>query len=152
MSHSYVDSAEILGLKLDIESMGYSVYVDWIEDGQLDRSNVTKENANVLRARMLRCDSLFFVTSESSKSSKWMPWELGFFDGIKQKVAILPVLDISQATNAYNGQEYLSLYPYVTKDKVQGTGRDELWVRESESTYIAFSEWLKGQKPFRRLG
>lgn len=41
-----------------------------------------------------------------------MPWELGFFDGTKGRVALLPVVQVD--VNSYHGSEYLGLYPYIT--------------------------------------
>lgn len=150
MSHSILNGDEIIALKKDIEGMGFSVYVDWIEDPHLDRSKVTKQNAEVLRIRMNCCRSLFFATSEVSPSSKWMPWELGYFDGKKEKAAILPVLEVARTTENYQGQEYLGLYPYVTKAREQKTNKETLWIHEDENTYVSFSRWLEGTKPFRR--
>lgn len=148
LSHSVLNADEIVALKYDIEGMGFSVYVDWIEDPQLDRSRVTKDNASIIRARMDRCKSLFFATSDVSPNSKWMPWELGYFDGKKEKAAILPISD--STTNHYSGQEYLGLYPYVTKDPMQGSGNETLWIHESALTYITFEAWLAGSKPTKR--
>lgn len=69
----------IAGLKLILEDLGYSVYVDW-NDNQLDPNNVTPETAKMLRERMKQCKSLIYAFSENASSSKWMPWELGYFD------------------------------------------------------------------------
>lgn len=149
MSHSFWDAKQILALKIDIEKMGFSVYVDWAEDLQLNRSKVTKDTADLLRSRMKNCISLFFATSKTSTESKWMPWELGYFDGTKNKVAILPVLDIEQITNQYRGQEYLGLYPYVAKNKEQNTGKETLLIHEDEDAYINLKEWMQGSKPKR---
>lgn len=149
ISHSYLDASEIVGLKTMIEDMGFTTYVDWIEDKQLNRSKVNRETAEVLRKRMSYCKSLFFVTSENSPSSKWMPWELGYFDALKGKVAILPVLEYSKITNEYIGQEYLGLYPYITKDRIEGRGIITLWVQEDRDTYCTFQEWLEGKHPFK---
>lgn len=116
LSHSYSDKTAILGLKFTLEEKGFSVYVDWIVDRQLVRENVTKENANVLRSRMANCKSLLYATSENATKSKWMPWELGYFDGLKKgKVAIVPISDSSNKPD-FKGQEYLGLYPYVEID------------------------------------
>lgn len=139
ISHSYSDADEILKLKQTIEDMGFIMYVDWIEDAQLDRSKVNKETAKLLRSRMKQCKSLFFVTSVSSPDSRWMPWELGYFDALKQRVAILPILESSTVTNEYKGQEYLGLYPYITKDRPKGGDKPTLWVHEDSNTYVIFS-------------
>ena len=123
--------------------------MDWIEDAQLNRSKVDKGTAETLRNRMDNCNSLFYVASGNSALSKWMPWELGYFDALKKKVAILPILESDSVTNVYNGQEYLGLYPYVAKDKTK-EGSMALWIHETEKTYVSFSEWLKGKQPTAR--
>ncbi len=148
LSHSYRDADNILCLKKSIEGMGFSTYVDWIEDDQLDRSKVTKDTAKTLRKRIIQCKCLLYVPSENSSNSKWMPWELGFADGKKNGMAaILPILSTNIITDEYKEQEYLGLYYYITKAKPQGGSNETLWVRESNSTYIIFSEWLKGKLP-----
>jgi hypothetical protein len=95
LSHSYLDAtmnkAAMLALQAELESFGLTVYVDWIIDRQLDRSQVTKQTARKLRRRMDHCQCLFFATSANSQRSRWMPWELGYMDGRCGRVAILPV-------------------------------------------------------------
>jgi hypothetical protein len=94
ISHSYLDKELVLGLKLELESLGYSTYVDWIEDNQLDRNSVNKKTAETLRRRMKQCKSLFFATTDNSTNSKWMPWECGYFDALKDRVAICPISNV----------------------------------------------------------
>lgn len=147
ISHSYIDADQILGVKTIIEKMDFSTYVDWIEDKELNREKVDKRTAEIIRKRMKYCRSLFFVTSENSPNSKWMPWELGYFDGLKGKVAILPISQSSSITNEYKGQEYLGLYPYVTKDFVKDLGKMILRIREDVDIYVSFERWLEGEKP-----
>lgn len=144
LSHSYLDAKHVLALKRDMEQMGFGVYVDWIEDRDLNRDSVTPETARRIRVRMGRCSCLLFAASTNSPSSKWMPWELGLADGSKGKVAIVPVVE-SGATNTFRGQEYLGLYPYVTKDRTQG-GYMTLWIRTDELTYVSLRSWLKGSE------
>ena len=97
LSHSSSDAEIVAGLKLEIEDLGYSVYVDWIEDPLLNRANVTKETALVLQERMKKCKSLIYAFSENASSSKWMPWELGYFDALKGTVAVLPISKTSKS-------------------------------------------------------
>jgi len=146
LCHSYLDADVVLGLKTRIESLGYSVYVDWFEDPRFQRSEVTKETAVLLKERMTNCNSLFFATSTNSTYSKWMPWECGYFDGLRGTVAICPV---SHRTEQYSyiGQEYLGVYPYVEQAKAENTGQDTLWICESSSKYVSFNAWLKGKQP-----
>lgn len=143
LSHSYLDKELIIGLKGELEKLNYSVYVDWIADEELDRRKVSKETADTIRKRMKNCKCLFFATSVNSTNSKWMPWECGYFDGLRGSVAILPVAKTSQST--YNGQEYLGLYPFV--DKAASNGKELLWINEAPDIYVSFEKWLKGEKP-----
>jgi hypothetical protein len=140
LSHSVRDADLILGMKGIFEDLGYSVYVDWIEDPQLDRTKVTSATAEKLRQRMNSSKSLFFVTTSNAESSRWMPWECGFFDGKKEKVAIVPI-QATSTNNAYSGQEYLGLYPYVVKQS-DTQDKEKLWVRKSNSLYVAYDTWV----------
>lgn len=59
LSHSYLDKEIILQVNYFMEEiLGLDVYVDWIEDPDLDRGNVTPETANRVREVMSRCSSL----------------------------------------------------------------------------------------------
>jgi len=146
LSHSFKDAYLILALKMELSGMGYSVYVDWIDDRQLDRSQVTKETAILLRKRMQASKSLFLVNTENSSISKWVPWELGYFDGLKDKVAVLPVVERESSNDNYCGREYLGLYPYVTKANNKA-GQKKLWVHDAATWYVVFDSWLQGDKP-----
>jgi len=131
LSHSTSDAEIILGVKGVLEDYGKTVYVDWLEDPQLDRTNVTAANAGVIRQRMRQCKSLVYVHTENSGSSKWMPWELGYFDGFNGAVAILPVTRNQQ--ESYKGQEYLGIYPYLDEGPVGGSTTDRMRINKDRS-------------------
>lgn len=117
LSHAMVDAELVLGIKILLEEEGKKVYVDWIDDQALDRNRVTADTAEVLRHRMRQCESLLYLATENAPKSKWMPWELGYFDGYKNgSVSVLPVID--ESDSPFEGQEYLGLYPVVTKEMV----------------------------------
>jgi hypothetical protein len=141
LSHNLRDAELILGMKGTLEDLGYSIYVDWIEDPQFDRSKVTPATANKLRQRMNSSKSLFYITTENSDASRWMPWECGYFDGKKEKVAIVPVQKNSK-DNIFAGREYLGLYPYIVK-QANINKKEMLWVRKSSSRYIDYNTWVK---------
>ncbi|HEK21207.1 MAG TPA: toll/interleukin-1 receptor domain-containing protein [Bacteroidetes bacterium] len=148
LSHSSSDAELVAGLKLVIEDLGYTVYIDWIEDPKLNRSQVTKATALTLKARMKQCKSLIYAFSENASNSKWMPWELGYFDGIKGTAAVLP---ISKSTkNDFTGSEYLGIYYYIQIDTISGTDKTALWVYEKYEKYILFDYWLTGSQPLQR--
>ncbi|MNN67530.1 hypothetical protein D3C81_1831680 [compost metagenome] len=71
---------------------------------------------------MKQSKTLLYIATENATNSKWMPWELGYFDGHKpDRVAILPVMD--NENQKFEGQEYLGLYPTVDKDSLSGPRR-----------------------------
>ena len=113
LSHAFLDAEVIDGLRVVLEEAGFSVYVDWYEDSHLERGKVTKETAIVIRKRMQSCKTLIFAITENSGDSKWMLWELGYFDGLKDKVAILGLTENSG--DSFQGQEFLELYPFVQR-------------------------------------
>lgn len=136
LSHSSDDSREVAGLKLMLEDYGFSVYVDWIEDPEVDRSQVSKKNAQMLRTRMKQCSALIYAFSKNAMNSKWMPWELGYFDGINGLVSIMPIAE--QEFSSFSGNEYLELYPYIDIESIQDSLKKVLWVNESNDTYVEF--------------
>jgi hypothetical protein len=149
LSHRYLDAPDVLALKTFIESFGFSVFVDWIANPELDRGSVTKETAGQLRDAMKRCNSLLYAISGNSSDSKWMPWEVGYSDALHGRIAVVPVSDYEVASESYSGQEYLALYPYLSLRETQA-GQQLLWIQESASTYVTLKGWLQGSKPSYR--
>ncbi|MCI9876949.1 toll/interleukin-1 receptor domain-containing protein [Pseudomonas atacamensis] len=114
LSHSMLDQDLVKGVATLLKEQGYSVYIDWVEDEELDRARVDKKTAERLRQRMRNCSSLVYIATDRSGLSKWMPWELGYFDGCKEGgVAILPLVDA--VNSGFEGQEYLGLYPLINQ-------------------------------------
>jgi hypothetical protein len=147
LSHSLKDSDLVLGVYAMLTAHGLKVYVDWMIDGELDRSRVTPETAERLRERMRQSSSLIYVHSTQSPDSKWMPWELGYFDGFRSAVAVLPIARTEQ--NSFAGQEYLGLYPYIDGSTLS------LWVNRAAAprrffrgpeSYKNFTTWLSEQR------
>ena len=150
LSHSYLDREEVLGLYRELTEMGFSVYVDWIVDPYLDRTNVTKATAELIRNRMKNSRSLLLAISTNATMSKWMPWELGYIDGNTNRCAIVPVSQDNLSLYSFNRVEYLKLYPYIQRNTIKGTNIYKLWVWEDDSTYVIFDSWIKGENPYRR--
>jgi hypothetical protein len=144
LSHSFSDKNLILGLKIKLESYRYSVYVDWIDDFSMDRTNVTASNVKWIKQRMRASKCLLYATSSNSSNSKWMPWETGFMDAFTGKVAIIPIVTSFQYT--YAGNEYLGSYPYVEEEVIQNSSKSTLWVTDQADRllYTRFDLWLKG--------
>ncbi len=150
LSHCFLDREVVKALFLDLTSMGFKVYVDWIIDPHLDRANVTKQSAELIRNRMKSSKSLLLAISANATTSKWIPWELGFIDGNTTKCAIIPVFDSSyNLPESYLGYEYLKLYPYVKK-RNNKSGESKLWVAENPTTYVVLDDFLKNIRPYTR--
>jgi hypothetical protein len=143
-----LDKEIVKGLYRELTNMGFKVYVDWIIDPELERGNVTKETATKIRNRLNMSKTLLLAISENAAVSKWMPWELGYGDGHTRKCAIIPVSDNIHPATSYKGFEYLSLYPFIKKQKNR-INIDKLWVIEEANKYVVFDEWLNNNKtPF----
>lgn len=149
LSYSSRDSDIIIKVAHMLQGLGHSVYLDRLNDPQLDSKNVTRETAECLRNRLNHSKALFYAASISSQQSKWMPWEAGYMDARNGRVAILPIaVDIISArSDIYHGQEYLSLYPYISKGVSRDSGKTILWANETNEKYCPFSLWLEGAKP-----
>lgn len=141
LSHAYEDRQLILGVALTIEDLGYSVYLDWRDDPQLDRKNITSKTTETLRERMKGSKCLFYSVTQHATDSKWMPWELGFMDGRNSRSAIIPIA--GSFTTSYSGTEYLGIYPYVSDDN----GATSLWFHKAPKIYVSLDGWLQGKEP-----
>ena len=144
LSHSSLDKELVLALVALFNDAKFSVYVDWIEDRQLDRSNVNKDTAETLRSRMNTSTGLAYVSTTNVINSKWCPWELGYFDGKKNsRCCILPVME----NNTFNGQEYLGLYPHMEYEPTIG-GIYNFYVCDPDTNEkVKLADWLRGENP-----
>lgn len=133
LSHSKMDDRYVLGAKQILEEKGYSVYVDWIDDRQIDRSKVNKLTADYLRNRMRQCALMFYLHTQNASLSKWCPWELGFFDGHSRSQPRTFVFPLVYSGETFTGQEYLELYPVVDIDNVGrvAVDRSDVWAKFS---------------------
>jgi len=110
----------------------------------VSRDNVTSETADLLRKRMKQSKSLIYIATQNSTESKWMPWELGYFDGFSDgSVAVLPLLENS--SSSFVGQEYLGLYPKVEKGQYSDTGGSETFVKKNTG-WMTLSRFGKGSE------
>jgi hypothetical protein len=141
LSHSYLDKKDVEGIYIELTNEGYSVYVDWIVDPLLDRTNVTKQTAELIRARMKASKTLLLAISTNAQMSKWMPWELGFVDGKTNKCAIFPVSNEVVSPRVFKRSEYLLLYPYIKRAAIGIS--EELFITESSNSYVSVESWIR---------
>jgi len=147
LSHARVDEELVLGVKLLLEDAKKRVYIDWIDDPQLDRSEVTPKAAAELRKRMNQSASMMYLFTPNAKRSSWMPWELGYFDGSNGTVAVVPVL--ASVNENYAGHEFVGLYPYVDFTKLSVSPTRSVYIHRSSGEYLDFDKWQKGVEKLR---
>jgi hypothetical protein len=146
LSHSSLDQLHVLGIYKLLRKRGYTLYLDQICDPQLNRTNVTRTTARVLRYRMAQCRSLFVATSQNVTSSKWVPWELGFSDGWNGKAAVLPILPAG--AYSFNGQEYFELYPEVNDVGSGHSYPNDLDICDQGKLIASWGNWLTLPRTF----
>lgn len=144
LSHSVKDAAVVLRIMKILESQGLTVYVDWVVDKNLDRSEVTPETARIIRDRLKASRSMLLILTSSSANSSWVQWELGLGDGQKNgKVAIVPVLTGNETNQNFHRQEYLGLYPYID------FGSEHIFVKASGIMFL--KDWLSRADPLKQI-
>lgn len=149
VSHSSSEPEEILfGLAGILKDEGLSVYVDRYIDPQLQPSKISLTTARVLRGRLRSSSSLLYVYSEYSTRSRWMPWELGFVDGLNGRVGVIPVTR-NQESN-FAGEEYLNLYPYVDQAPAENSRQLMLWINRSKDFYGPLAKWIRGEDDMKK--
>jgi hypothetical protein len=152
LSHAAADAELVDEAAQRLKDAGISVYVDRTEDTQLDRSAVTRETAAVLRRRMRACRILVLAVTKRSARSRWIPWELGYFDGHAGEVFVYP---LDHDVRSYGtGQEYLDLYDRLEPESAATTLnarltllRGALFRKADAAATIDYGKHLGGQLP-----
>jgi len=120
ISHKKEDLAIARRLHTRVKSLRYEPYLD-AADTQLAEATSTGALADRIRGRLRRAKCLLFVVTPKAVDSKWMPWELGFFDGRWGRPTVglyVQHMDRTAAQRAgaagrFTVQEYLELYEAV---------------------------------------
>ncbi len=143
LSHSSADKDVLPKAIGFLENHGAKVYIDKA-DKELPQKT-SAETGVKLKERISQCPKFIVLVTANSKSSRWIPWELGIADEKKKlpNVALLP--DIGNQANAeWPEQEYLGLYPRI----VLNTFKDQaapVWMilNHHTNTGIELGQWLK---------
>lgn len=106
----------------------------------------TDETAALLKQRINQTKRFVLLTSNNSKDSRWVPWELGIADGAKGlgKIAIFPASD-NTYQDSWASWEYLGLYKRIVWGALQGHP-DNVWMvlDHKQNTAVTLREWLSG--------
>jgi hypothetical protein len=85
ISHQQRDKAKAIALKDKIKGLGFSCFID-ADDPELSQKKertVAEQRALAerIRGKLRNCRCIIYAYTAQSLESRWMPWELGFFDG-----------------------------------------------------------------------
>ena len=110
ISHSSADFRIVQGLYNELKSMGFSSFLDRVDAKGVD----IQKMANYLKRAMDKSDYVLYAHTHNSIDSKWVPWELGYFDSNKgkDKIFVMPIIN-DNGKAKYIGQEYLSQYEEI---------------------------------------
>jgi hypothetical protein len=111
LCHSHRDTEFVKGLVATFHQAGWNVYVDWADPGMPDTPN--RETAQRIREKIVQADFFIFLATPHSVTSRWCPWEIGYADGTKQRIIVVPTRDGASV----HGNEYLELYEHVEFDQ-----------------------------------
>ena len=131
LSHSSLDKNNIFKMKTLLNSKGLSVYVDWIEDKEsLKRELTNADTARVLIERIKKSKTIIYIKTRNSSQSLWTPWELGYAQAIGKKICVL------EMEHTPNTPQYLDIY-----DKADLRGEDIIVENHNETQSI--ENWIK---------
>ena len=143
LSHSSADKNAlpiVIGL---LEQHGAKVYIDK-SDKELPQKTSPETGAK-LKERIAQCPKFIVLVTANSKSSRWIPWELGIADEKKKlaNIAILP--DVGNQLNVdWPEQEYLGLYPRIVLERFDGQATPVWMVLDHHNRKgTELGQWLK---------
>lgn len=144
LSHSSKDQELLAGAMEVLHNHGARVYIDEVDPEM--PAYTSAETATLLKQRISQARRFVLLTTENSKDSRWVPWELGIADGNKGlvNIALFPASDITNNDN-WTSWEYLGLYRRIVWGKLSGY-KDELWMvlDAKANTAVTLRQWLSG--------
>lgn len=131
LSHSSRDYGRIIQLKSMLNRQGLTVYVDWIEDrNALKRELTSVDTAKALTERIKQSRAILYVLTSTSIASVWTPWELGFAQALRKNICVF------QLEEGVKAPEYLDLY-----EKAELIG-NRLFAIQGDGNRLPLEEWL----------
>ena len=89
LSHSSRDENELLRIKSILNSQGYIVYIDWVNDREmLNRANQNHNTWDVLYKRMDQSVRLMYVMTDNCINSECTKREVNYFKAAKKPVYV----------------------------------------------------------------
>ena len=94
ISHSSRDKNYVRKVVEEANAIGLNCYVDWTADNDfLKRSMVSEYTKEVLKVRMKQSQKLLYLSSDISRSSQWVSFELDYYKNYLQREILMIILD-----------------------------------------------------------
>lgn len=94
ISHSSRDKNYVRQVVEEANAIGLNCYVDWTADNDfLKRSMVSEYTKEVLKVRMKQSQKLLYLSSDISRSSQWVSFELDYYKNYLQREILMIILD-----------------------------------------------------------
>ena len=94
LSHSSCDNIMVKEIVKLANKLNLVCYVDWLSDNDfLKRSMVSEYTKEVLKFRMQQSERLLYLSSENSRKSTWVSFELEYFQDVVQRDVRMILLD-----------------------------------------------------------
>jgi hypothetical protein len=136
LSHSSADDEHVDRVVLFFREFDAIVYADNY-DKTLPKPP-SPATATVLKDRIANTRRFVVLVSSNSRSSRWIPWEIGIADG-KKGVAPLAILPVTANSDeeTWTLAEYFGLYPRIRLFK-------EEWIVSDprDNKYWSLKSWL----------
>jgi len=146
LSHSSKDQDLVVGAMIVLRNHGASVYIDEVDPEMPPYTN--DETAALLKSRIRQAGNFVLLTSENSRDSRWVPWELGVADGYKglARIALFPASEKSY-DQSWASWEYLGLYRRIVWGDMAGHEKP-IWMvlNQKKNTATPLSQWLSGSE------
>lgn len=151
LSHKHSDREELFRVKNLLETLGISVYVDWL-DSTLPK--ITRgETGKLIKERIKKYDKFILVATDAAIASQWCNWELGIGDAekySKDKIALFP---LREDNKSWSGTEYMEIYPTIEYEDGSNKYSNGSFipkgyyvkypVKDKKRSIINLKEWLK---------
>lgn len=136
-AHSSVDINLVKNIITYFKDIGLKPYIDK-DDMELPKYTDI-DTAKKLKSNIGACKRFVIVVTDNSINSKWVPWELGVADILKnyENVAILPIESVNM-DEKFKGNEYLGIYKQIR----ERNGKLVVYNPENKET-TSIEEWLK---------
>lgn len=141
LSSQGVDAEIVYGALMTLGDFGIISRLSPSMPGKTDSTQIDRDHQEKRLNVMSDCRGLIYLTTTAKSESLWLPWECGFFEGRKQRIAIFPITPTN--SDVYRGVNYLGMYPFIAQYQSQHQ-RSTLVVKFGAKVYCTLDTWLDG--------